>query len=79
MATAWLIVSSVHLQSNKIDLIDLPIYGLKKNVSLIYFLNTLCYKDLFLTIIHFNNRDFVKGAIFKRKILVFKQTVCFTE
>ncbi len=40
----------------------------RKNVS--YSTNTLFYKDLFLTIINCYNQNFVKSAIFQRKVLV---------
>jgi hypothetical protein len=46
------------------------IYGSKEKCLFNYSTNTLFYKDLFFTIINYYNQDFVKSAIFQRKVLI---------
>jgi hypothetical protein len=56
-------------RENKIYLVDLSIHAQKEKCNFNYSSNTLFHKDLFLTIINFYNQDFVKSAIFQRKVL----------
>jgi hypothetical protein len=58
-------------RDNKIKLVDLSIHAQKEKCFFDYSTNTLFYKDLFLTILNCYNQDFVKSAIFQRKVLFF--------
>jgi hypothetical protein len=57
-------------RDNKILLVDLSIHAQEEKCLFNYSTNTLFYKDLFLTIINCYIQDFVKSAIFQRKVHV---------
>jgi hypothetical protein len=57
-------------RDNKILLVDLSIPAQKEKCIFNHSTNTLFYQDLFLTIINCYILDFVKRAIFQRKLLV---------